>query len=106
VKALKSESKLLIINYPPKYPKSVHLYITNECNLDCEKCYYRKATDPKQELTLEQLRGLFEEWQRYKLTSIAIGGGDSQTPSLKICRNYIAIPLFNCLKIIRMAVFS
>ena len=76
MKNLKSENKLLIINYPPKYPKSVHLYITNECNLDCEMCYYRKATDPKEELTLEQLKGLFEEWQRYKLTSIAIGGGE------------------------------
>ncbi len=32
-------SKLLIIAYPPQYPKSVHLYITNECYLDCEKCY-------------------------------------------------------------------
>lgn len=69
-------SKLRLINYPPKYPKSVHLYITNDCNLDCEKCYYRTSSDPKEELSLEQIKTLFKEWKEYKLTSIAIGGGE------------------------------
>ncbi|KKM18835.1 hypothetical protein LCGC14_1661720 [marine sediment metagenome] len=69
-------SNLQIIRYPPKYPKSVHLYITNECNLDCKKCYYRTSDDEKQELSLEQLTPLFYEWKKYGLTSIAIGGGE------------------------------
>ncbi|UCC20826.1 MAG: radical SAM protein [Promethearchaeota archaeon] len=71
-----TRDNIMIIRYPPRYPKSVHLYITNECNLDCEKCYYRKSSDPKKELSLEQIRMLLEEWKRYKLTSIAIGGGE------------------------------
>ncbi|NVM46445.1 MAG: radical SAM protein [Candidatus Lokiarchaeota archaeon] len=66
----------MIFNYPPKYPKSVHLYLTNECNLDCEKCYYRSKNDPKQELSFESIKKLFQEWKNYGLASIAIGGGE------------------------------
>lgn len=69
-------SNLQIIQYPPQYPKSVHLYITNECNLNCEKCHYRSADDSKQELTQKEIINLFREWKRYGLTSIAIGGGE------------------------------
>ena len=73
----KSErSNVLIIPYPPKYPKSVHLYITNECNLNCDKCHYRSSSDPQMSLSLEQIRALFVEWKEYRLTSIAIGGGE------------------------------
>ena len=71
-----AKTNLQIIRYPPRYPKSVHLYVTNECNLDCEKCYYRSSSDPKKELSFEQIKILFEEWQKYGLTSIAIGGGE------------------------------
>ncbi|HDZ17439.1 hypothetical protein LCGC14_0957970 [marine sediment metagenome] len=70
------KSNLTIIRYPPQYPKSVHLYITNECNLGCEKCYYRTSSDPHQQLSLEQMSSLFQEWEKYDLTSIAIGGGE------------------------------
>ena len=74
---MKSDTNnILIINYPPKYPKSVHLYITNDCNLECEKCYYRSSSDVKNELSFEQIKILFDEWERYRLTSIAIGGGE------------------------------
>jgi len=69
-------SKLQIIRYPPRYPKSIHLYITNECNLDCKKCYYRSPNDEKQQLSLKRLTPLFREWKKYGLTSIAIGGGE------------------------------
>ena len=69
-------SNIQIIPYPPKYPKSVHFYITNECNLDCEKCHYRSKSDPKQELSFSTIKALFQEWKRYGLTSIAIGGGE------------------------------
>ena len=65
-----------IIQYPPKYPKSVHLYLTNDCNLNCERCYYRSNFDPRKELSFDQLKTLFEEWKEYNLTSIAIGGGE------------------------------
>ncbi len=67
---------ILIINYPPDYPKSVHLYITNECNLDCARCYYRSSSDPVKQLSYKNLKDLFEEWKRFRLTSIAIGGGE------------------------------
>lgn len=69
-------TNLQLIRYPPKYPKSVHLYITNECNLDCKKCYYRSVHDPKQEITIQNIKKLFQEWKLYGLTSIAIGGGE------------------------------
>lgn len=69
-------SNIRLISYPPRFPKSVHLYITNECNLDCEECYYRKVSDPKKELSLYQIKDLFAEWKTYKLTSIAVGGGE------------------------------
>ena len=72
---IKAEN-LRIITYPPKYPKSVHLYITNECNLDCEKCHYRTPRDAKKELTFPQIKHLFNEWKPYNFTSIAIGGGE------------------------------
>ena len=70
------KSNLSIIRYPPRFPKSVHLYITNECNLDCERCHYRASSDPLQQLSLEQLSKLFKEWKNYGLTSVAIGGGE------------------------------
>lgn len=69
-------SNLFLINYPPKYPKTVHLYITNECNLNCEKCHYRNSSDPKEEISFNTIKGLFKEWKQYGLTSIAIGGGE------------------------------
>ena len=71
-----AETNLLILQYPPKFPKSVHLYITNDCNLNCEKCYYRSENDPLQQLSLEKIRSLFAEWKNFRLTSIAIGGGE------------------------------
>ena len=71
-----TNNNLLIFQYPPKYPKSVHLYITNQCNLDCRKCYYRSSTDPLLQLSLEEILDLFQEWKKYHLTSIAIGGGE------------------------------
>jgi len=52
----KQLGKLSIINYPPKFPKSVHLYITNECNLNCEQCYYRESYDPKSDLSFYQIK--------------------------------------------------
>lgn len=70
------EQGIQIIQYPPVYPKSVHLYITNQCNLNCEKCHYRSASDPKQELSLDYISELLIEWKIYNLTSIAIGGGE------------------------------
>ena len=44
--------------------------------MDCEKCYYQDPSDPKKELPFEQIKDLFEEWKKYGLTSIAIGGGE------------------------------
>lgn len=67
---------LQIINYPPKFPKSVHLYITNACNLNCVKCHYRNPDDALIHLRFEQIKILFHEWKSYGLTSIAIGGGE------------------------------
>lgn len=71
-----TRNSIQIISYPPRYPKSVHLYITNECNLNCEKCHYRSKLDPKKELSLNIIKTLYKEWKRYHLTSIAIGGGE------------------------------
>ncbi|KKM06691.1 hypothetical protein LCGC14_1741440 [marine sediment metagenome] len=71
-----TNNNLLLINYPPKYPKSVHLYITNECNLDCRKCFYRSSSDIKKELSFEVLKDWFYDWKKHGLTSIAIGGGE------------------------------
>ncbi len=70
------KSMLQIINYPPKFPKSVHLYITNACNLNCVKCHYRNSDDELVHLKFEKLKKLFYEWKYYGLTSIAIGGGE------------------------------
>lgn len=64
------------INYPPPYPLSVHLYITNECNLNCKRCHYRSASEIKKELSFHQVKHYFEEWKQYGLVSIAIGGGE------------------------------
>ncbi len=75
MKSIKKDN-LQLIRYPPEFPKSVHLYITNECNLNCKKCHYRSSDDPKYQLSLEQLVPLFHEWKKYGLTSIAIGGGE------------------------------
>lgn len=65
-----------IIQYPPQFPLSVHLYITNRCNLNCKKCYYRTPNDKERELSFDIIKRLFNEWKRYDLTSIAIGGGE------------------------------
>ncbi len=73
---MNSSTDLKIILYPPKFPLSAHLYITNRCNLDCEKCYYRKVDDQKKQLSYKTIKKLFLEWKQYHLTSIAIGGGE------------------------------
>ncbi len=73
---MENRAKIRIFSYPPRFPKSVHLYITNECNLDCKKCYYRSKNDERKRLSLKTILSLFQEWQYYGLTSIAIGGGE------------------------------
>ena len=69
-------NNIAIIRYPPRFPKSVHLYITNRCNLNCNNCYYRTKFDQKKEIPLSIIKELFKEWKQYKLSSIAIGGGE------------------------------
>lgn len=73
---MKVKNNIQIIQYPPEYPKSVHLYVTNQCNLNCERCHYRSKDDLKKELSLYTIEVLFQEWKGYDLTSIAIGGGE------------------------------
>lgn len=70
------QGAIQIIKYPPKYPKSVHFYITTACNLNCVKCHYLQPGEEIVHLDLRRIELLFQEWMNYDLTSIAIGGGE------------------------------
>lgn len=66
----------IIFSYPPRFPKAVHLYITSDCNLNCVKCYYRSESESKVYLPYDTIKDLFNEWKKFGLKSIAIGGGE------------------------------
>ncbi len=56
-------------------PETVHLALTSRCNLRCQGCYSRPV-DPENELSLEELCRLVEEWAQMGVFQLAVGGGE------------------------------
>lgn len=59
-------------------PNHVSYDITNRCNLKCLHCYNRSGTDeiPREELTDEQARDVFEQIAEIRPRSVCICGGE------------------------------
>ncbi|TEU10614.1 MAG: radical SAM protein [Anaerolineales bacterium] len=62
---------------PPTYlsaPTTVHLSLTEACNLDCPACYVLKSKDPP--LNTSQVEQLINELAEIKVFQLAMGGGE------------------------------
>jgi len=62
---------------PPTYltaPTTVHLSLTEACNLNCPACYVLKSGEPP--LNTSQLEQLINELAEMKVFQLAIGGGE------------------------------
>ena len=62
---------------PPTYlsaPTTVHLSLTEACNLDCPACYVLKSEEPP--LNTSQVEQLISELAEMKVFQLAIGGGE------------------------------
>jgi radical SAM protein with 4Fe4S-binding SPASM domain len=62
---------------PPTYlsaPTTVHLSLTEACNLDCPACYVVKSDEPP--LNTSQVEQLINELAEIKVFQLAIGGGE------------------------------
>lgn len=62
---------------PPTYlsaPTTVHLSLTEACNLDCPACYVVKSEEPP--LNTSQVEQLINELAEMKVFQLAIGGGE------------------------------
>jgi radical SAM protein with 4Fe4S-binding SPASM domain len=62
---------------PPTYlsaPTTVHLSLTEACNLDCPACYVLKSEEPP--LNTPQVEQLINELAEMKVFQLAIGGGE------------------------------
>jgi radical SAM protein with 4Fe4S-binding SPASM domain len=55
-------------------PTTVHLSLTEACNLDCSACYVAKSGEPP--LTTSQVEQLINELAEMKVFQLAIGGGE------------------------------
>jgi len=56
-----------------KAPATVHLLLTNRCNLNCPRCFYRQT---KSEIPIHTIHRLFTEWHAKGVKAVAIGGGE------------------------------
>jgi len=56
-----------------RVPATLHFLLTNKCNLNCPKCYYRNSNS---EVPISTIHRLFEEWREKGVKAVAIGGGE------------------------------
>jgi MoaA/NifB/PqqE/SkfB family radical SAM enzyme len=54
-------------------PATIHFLLTNRCNLNCPRCYYRRS---QSEVPLPVVKELFTEWARKGVKAVALGGGE------------------------------
>jgi len=71
-----NSNKSILVNIPLKVPLTIHLFITNDCNLNCDKCYYRNKNSDIKYLDFNIIKNLFLEWKDNGVKSVAIGGGE------------------------------
>lgn len=62
-----------LVNWSYEVPLSVHFLVTSRCNLDCERCFYRREPG---EVPLPRALELVNEWAEAGVKSLAIGGGE------------------------------
>lgn len=60
-------------------PLKISMNITKSCNLRCKQCFSNSAVKLKDELTKEEVYGLFDEMAKYGTFFICIGGGEPLT---------------------------
>jgi radical SAM protein with 4Fe4S-binding SPASM domain len=57
--------------------RSMHLYLTNKCNLSCPHCYMFSGQEIKNELTTEEILSLINDYRNVANgTSITLSGGE------------------------------
>lgn len=69
----------------------LHLHITNKCNLRCPHCYMQSGCAYSDELTIEEIKSLCNDFKKYGGTNVSLTGGEptSRTDFFEIV-NYIS----------------
>lgn len=55
---------------------SIHLYLTNKCNMKCPHCYMYAGKENLNELTTEEVFNILRLFKKYGGTSIILSGGE------------------------------
>lgn len=57
--------------------RSMHLYLTNKCNLSCPHCYMFSGQEMENELTTEEILGLIDDYRNVAQgTNLTLSGGE------------------------------
>lgn len=59
--------------------KSMQIYLTNKCNLNCYHCYMYSGKENENELTLEEIKKLCKSFKEYGGESVVLTGGEVST---------------------------
>jgi len=59
----------------PDFPITISLELVNRCNLDCIMCLENQHTQPRAELSLDDIKRILDEGQANKMPSIELGLG-------------------------------
>lgn len=60
----------------PYAPESIHIQLTNRCNLNCPACYIAKKNDVEDSLPLQRWISLIDEISKIGVFQVAFGGGE------------------------------
>lgn len=62
--------------------RSLHLYLTNQCNLSCTRCYMYSGVSLEEELTTKELLKVISNYKEIsKGTSVTFSGGEPASRS-------------------------
>lgn len=64
------------INYPLVPPDTLQISLTSRCNLRCEMCSAWKNAKKEDELTLEEVKGVISQCQKWGVKEINLCGGE------------------------------
>ncbi|MFA5317866.1 MAG: radical SAM protein [Patescibacteria group bacterium] len=59
----------------PDFPITISLELVNRCNLDCIMCLENQHTQPKSQLSLDDIKRILDESQKNNMPSIELGLG-------------------------------
>lgn len=61
--------------------KSLHIYLTNKCNLSCPHCYMFSGSSNRDEVSSEEVFNLLDDYRNDGRTNVTLSGGE---PSIRL----------------------